>query len=158
MTATLSRPAAGSDTLVASLTARLDALRADRESALRETVLSGSGDAADRATNVDAHVRLAVLEERIADVEAELYRASRGTTVTGGGDGRVRVGSTVTVDFGDGPEPYLLASVDLAATGADVITPGSPLGRALLGATAGAEVEYRTATGRTATVQVVSVD
>jgi transcription elongation factor GreA len=156
MTATLDRPTVPS-TALAALEARLDALRADRDAALRETVLSGSGDAADRATNVDAHVRLAVLEDRIADVEAELYRASRGDLGTDADGAGVHLGSTVTVDFGDGPEDYAVTSVDLAAPGVEVITPGSPLGRALVGAAAGDTVEYRTATGRTATVTVVAV-
>ena len=156
MTATLTRPVTP-NSAVAALEARLETLRADRDSALRETMLSGSGDAADRATNVDAHVRLAVLEERIADVEAELYRVSRGGADFAGDSSVVRVGSTVTVDFGDGPEVYVVTSVDLAPAGAEVVTPGSPLGRALVGATAGDQVEYRIAAGRTATVQVVAV-
>jgi transcription elongation factor GreA len=155
MTATLTRPDTTQPAL-AALEARLEALRSDRDAALRETVLSGSGDAADRATNVDAHVRLAVLEDRIADVEGELYRVSRGDVdvPTGGG---VRVGSTVTVDFGDGPELYAVSSVDLAPVGAEVVTPGSPLGQALIGAVAGDTVQYRIAGGRTATVEVVAV-
>ena len=156
MTATLTRPETSHPALVA-LESRLDALRSDRDAALRETVLSGSGDAADRATNVDAHVRLAVLEDRIADVEAELYRVSRGDLGLAAAGTGVHVGSTVTVDFGDGPEVYAVNSVDLAPTGAEVITPGSPLGRALIGASAGDTVEYRTAAGRTASVQVVAV-
>lgn len=156
MTATLTRPET-SRPAVAGLEARLDTLKADRDAALRETMLSGSGDAADRATNVDAHVRLAVLEDRIADVEAELYRVSRGDADVVGQSSEVRVGSTVTVDFGDGPEVYAVNSVDLAPAGAEVITPGSPLGRALVGAGAGAHVEYRITGGRTATVEVVAV-
>lgn len=156
MTATLARPEVSQSTL-AALESRLDALRADRDAALDETLLSGSGDAADRATNVDAHVRLAVLEDRIADVEAELYRVSRGEVATVDAGTGVRVGSTVTVDFGDGPEVYAVNSVDLAPAGAEVVTPGSPLGRALIGASAGDTVQYRIAGGRTATVEVVAV-
>ncbi len=156
MTATLTRPDSDSQSVVASLTARLDTLRADRDSALRETMLSNSGDAADRATNVDAAVRLAVLEDRIAEVEGELYRVSRGDAPAPTGAG-VRVGSTVTVDFGDGPELYAVNSVDLAPAGAEVVTPGSPLGRALIGAVAGDRVEFRIAGGRTSTVEVVAV-
>ena len=156
MTATLARPDT-THSAAAVLESRLEVLRGDRDAALRETVLSGSGDAADRATNVDAHVRLAVLEERIADIEAELYRVSRGETGFDGDTSTVRVGSTVTVDFGDGPEVYAVNTVDLAPAGVEVITPGSPLGRALIGATAGDHVEYRITGGRTATVEVVAV-
>lgn len=156
MTATLTRPET-SRPAVAGLEARLETLRADREAALRETMLSSSGDAADRATNVDAHVRLAVLEDRIADIESELYRVSRGGADLIGDSSEVRIGSTVTVDFGDGPEVYAVNTVDLAPAGFEVITPGSPLGRALVGAAAGAHVEYRISGSRTATVEVVAV-
>lgn len=156
MTATLARPET-SHPLIASLGARLETLRADRDAALTETMLSSSGDAADRATNVDAHVRLAVLEDRIADVEAELYRVSRGDVDVAGDSTEVHVGSTVTVDFGDGPEVFALNSVDLAPAGVEVVTPGSPLGRALVGAVVGDQVEYRITGGRTSTVQVVAV-
>ncbi|MHA3701353.1 GreA/GreB family elongation factor [Jatrophihabitans sp. YIM 134969] len=156
MTATLAHPET-THPAVAALEARLATLKADRDAALDETVLSGSGDAADRATNVDAHVRLAVLEERISDVEAELYRVSRGDVDVAGDSSEVRLGSTVTVDFGDGPEAYVVSSVDLAPVGAEVVTPGSPLGRALVGAVAGDTVEYRIAGGRTASVTVLSV-
>src|SRR5215831_20444452 len=59
------------------LTMRLDVLRGERDRALAETIPSGAGDVADRATNVDGHVRLAMLDERIATVESELAASQR---------------------------------------------------------------------------------
>lgn len=46
--------------------------------------------------------------------------------------GLVVVGSTVTVDFGDGPEMLVIGTAGDVAAGNDVITVGSPLGAALL--------------------------
>jgi transcription elongation factor GreA len=135
------------------LAERLAALTAQRDQLQLEIAPQTVGDDADRATNVDAHVRLAVLNERITAIEVELangpVRRARAESDA------VDVGDVVTVDFGDGPEEYLLGSVDEAAEGVDVITPGSPLGQALLGATVGATVEYRTGQ-RTLRAQVLA--
>jgi transcription elongation factor GreA len=138
------------------LTARLAALRAEREQALAETIPAGVGDMADRATNVDGHVRLAVIEQRIASVEIELaasYRPSAHSAEDG-----VAVGDVVTVDFGDGPEAFLLGSLDQADEGVDVITPTSPLGQALQGARVGSTVSYAAGAGRTMYATVVAIN
>jgi transcription elongation factor GreA len=111
---------------------------------------------ADRATNVDGHVRLAMLEQRITTVEEELA-ASHQPSTHSTHDGAA-VGDVVTVDFGDGPESFLLGSVDEAGDGLDVITPSSPLGRALQGARAGARISYATRTNRTLQATVIAVD
>ena len=81
MTATIS-PATRRDTLAA----RLAELRAERDQALAETIPIGDGDVADRATNVNGHVRLAMLEERIAIVEQELaaFRETSNRSSEGG--------------------------------------------------------------------------
>jgi transcription elongation factor GreA len=122
-----------------ALSDRLDELRRERVEALAEIAPTGSGDDADRATNVDAHVRLEMLERRIADVEYEL---AHGTPGGPSDDGSVTIGSLVTLDFGDGPERFLLGSVDHATDAQDVITPGSSLGRVLLGAKVGSAISY----------------
>lgn len=150
MTATIS-PATRRDTL----TARLTELRAERDQALTETIPVGDGDMADRATNVNGHVRLAMLEERIAIVEQELA-AFRETSTRSAGNG-VTVGDMLTLDLGDGPETFLLGSVDEATDSFDVITPNSPLGKALLGARAGSSVSYRTRPGRKLSARIIAV-
>jgi transcription elongation factor GreA len=138
------------------LMTRLDALRAERDRALAETIPSGAGDVADRATNVDGHVRLAMLEERIATVEADLVTLeSPGARRANDG---VAVGDIVTIDFGDGPETFLLGSVDEATDRFDVITPESPLGRALAGARPGSTIFYTAGPNRTLRTTVVSVE
>ena len=150
MTATIS-PATRRD----SLTARLTELRAERDQALTETIPVGDGDMADRATNVNGHVRLAMLEERIAIVEQELA-AFRETSTRSAGSG-VSVGDMLTLDLGDGPETFLLGSVDEATDSFDVITPNSPLGKALLGARVGSSVSYRTRPGRKLSARIIAV-
>ena len=150
MTATIS-PATRRDTL----TARLTELRAERDQALTETIPVGDGDMADRATNVNGHVRLAMLEERIAIVERDLA-AFRETSTRSAGTG-VSVGDMLTLDLGDGPETFLLGSVDEATDSFDVITPNSPLGKALLGARVGSSVFYRTRPGRKLSARIIAV-
>lgn len=135
------------------LAQRLAALIAQRDQAQLEIAPQTVGDDADRATNVDAHVRLAMLSDRIAAVESELANGDRRTRRPAGDT--VAVGDAVTVDLGDGPEVFLLGSVEEAGDGMDVITPGSPLGRALVGAGIGSNVEYRTA-GRTLRAKVIA--
>jgi transcription elongation factor GreA len=150
MTATIS-PASRQDIL----TSRLATLQAERDQALAETIPEGIGDLADRATNVDGHVRLAMLEQRIAAIEEELAVGARSPERSA--DDAVALGDVVTLDFGDGPETFLLGSMDEAAEGVDVITPSSPLGQALLGARVGATVSYTTGAHRTLYATVTAV-
>jgi transcription elongation factor GreA len=122
------------------LTARLEALQTQRVQTLAETIPSGAGDLADRATNVDGHARLAMLEQRIAAVETELAASHQPSARSA--DDAIGVGDPVTLDLGDGPESFLLGSVDQAGGVFDVITPSSPLGRALQGAHVGSRLTY----------------
>jgi transcription elongation factor GreA len=151
MTATLI-PSRGRDALIA----RLDSLRAERDRTLTEITPDGSGDMADRATNVDGHVRLAMLDDRIAAIETELANFGRSETRAAGDV--VAVGAVVTVDLGDGPETFLLGSLEQGADQLDVITPGSPLGQALTGATVGSTVVYATRLNRKLHATVVAIN
>jgi transcription elongation factor GreA len=154
MTATLT-----SDARNDVLNNRLASLYIEREQVLAEIAPAGSGDDADRATNVDGHVRLAMLEHRIIAVESELaeLKMPGTTTTTHVSDGTVAIGDVVTVDLGDGPETYLLGSVDEAADGVDVITPSSPLGKVLQGATVGSTLSYAARPGRTLQAKLIAI-
>ena len=121
------------------MSTRLQNLRAERVEVLGELQVSNGGDAADRATNVDANARLALIEQRIAALESQLHEAGRAVRDDSAG---VALGDVVTVDFGDGPETYLVAEVEQAGDGLDVISPASPLGRAIVGAEVGTTVAY----------------
>ena len=149
MTATMT-----ADSRTDALSSRLSQLYVERRQLLAEIAPAGSGDEADRATNVDGHVRLAMLDERIATVEAELAASRQPARRP---DGQVAVGDMVTLDFGDGPETLLFGSVEEAGDGTDVITPNSPLGQALQDAAVGSTVTYAARPGRRFSVRVVAV-
>jgi transcription elongation factor GreA len=135
---------------------RLASLREAQARALAEIVPDPAGDAADRATNVDAHVQLASLDERIASIEDELTSSDR--LGSRSADDAVAVGDVVVLDFGDGPETFVLGSVNLVADTHDVVTPDSPLGIVLRDAHVGDTISYRTHTKRVLTADVVAIN
>jgi|SRR6185437_11154465 transcription elongation factor GreA len=137
-----------------TLIARLEELRAERDRALAELTPSDSGDAADRATNVDVQVRLDMLEERIVTIETDLAAGPAARP----GDGSAAEGDVVTIDLGDGPEVFLLGSINQSGEGLAVITPGSPLGQALLGASVGSSVRYVTGSRQQLLATLLAVD
>ena len=139
---------------VTLLNQRLCAMRAERAEVLVDALIAPSGDLADRATNVEASIRLQLLDERIAALELELeeLRHRRHT------DGVVSVGDVVTHHQGEGDETYLVGSVEQAFAGADTVTPMSPLGRAIVGAAVGETVTYAPRPGVTMTVTIRSAD
>ncbi len=76
-----------------------------------------------------------------------------------GGD-VVRAGSIVAVlyDGDDDPEKYLVGSIEEQRDDVMVVSPGSPMGEALLGATVDDTIEYETPTGATLAVKVVGIE
>lgn len=136
---------------------RLAELYVERNNLLAEIVPVGSGDDADRATNVDGHIRLAMLEQRIVELENELANRPAAPKQRRTGDATVAAGDLVTVDLGDGPETYLLGSMNDAGPGVDVITPSSPLGRVLQGAAVGTTLSYAARPGRELRAKIISV-
>lgn len=138
----------------AVLVERLEALRAEREEVLAESRLEAVGDVADRATNVEATIRLQLLDERIHSLEMEIDGAARHQHT----DGVVSVGDVVTLDLGDGPETYVVGSVEQAVAGIDTVTPASPLGRAIVGAEVGSTVTYSPRSGVTLSATIVSAE
>ncbi len=96
------------------------------------------------------------MEARIRQLEALLLDA---VVVEGGaGDGTARVGSVVTVRFGDGDtDTYLVGSIEERGGDHEVVSPKSPLGAALLGKPAGSSVSYG-ANGNDISVEIVSIE
>lgn len=144
-------PAAPDSTRI--LTHRLDSLRDERAALVAETRTDNRGDAADQATNVEALIRIQLLDERIAAVELEIAELARRPHV----DGVVSLGDVVTLDLGQGDETYVVGSVEQVAAGIDTVTPGSPLGSAILGAQVGTTVSYQPRRGVTLDVAIKSV-
>jgi transcription elongation factor GreA len=145
-----------------ALAGRLEYLRAQRAQAkLENAPQNDSGDAADRAENVEALIRLEELEARIATLELQLQAptADSADPVSAAPD-TVRLGSHVTLLFepSEPTESFVIGPVEQSGPDVDVITPTSPLGLALLGVGPGAVVKYRAATGVTLQATVVALD
>ena len=119
---------------------RRTVLEQERDEALADLAPVTSGDDADRATNVEAHLRLAMIDKQLATIAIELdveaHIKARADVV--------EIGDVVTIDFGDGAEQFLLGPIEHRGDGLDVITPASPLGRALIGTSVGASIDFHT--------------
>jgi transcription elongation factor GreA len=133
------------------LTHRLDLLREERAAALADTLRDVTGDVADRATNVEASIRVQLLDERIALLELEIEDVRRHRHA----EGVVSVGDVVRLDLGDGAEEYVVGSVEQAAAGVPTITPRSPMGRAIVGADVGSTVTYEPRPGVRVDVRIL---
>ncbi len=92
----------------------------------------------------------------------QLQRLLKSATVVEGhdGDGTVSPGCMVTLryegDDEDDAVDFFVGSIEERHAEATVVSPGSPLGQALIGRTAGEEVEYASP-GGTLKVHIVSV-
>ncbi len=142
-----------------ALSARLDELLDQRVAVFAEsTATGGTGDAADRAGNVEAIIRLEALDGRIRTLREQLSAPETAKTAAGSDGGTVQLGSRVTVAFEDGSaEPFLVGLLEQGGSQVDVITPSSPLGRVLLGARAGDSLTYRGASGTPLRATLVDV-
>jgi transcription elongation factor GreA len=97
------------------------------------------------------------MEARVRHLQAMLGSA---VILDNAGDvgGTVTTGSVVEIRYegDDDTERFLVGSIEERRDDVAVISPGSPLGQALLGRAAGETVEYQAPTGRLA-VEIVSV-
>jgi len=94
-------------------------------------------------------------EARIRQLEATLKHA---VVVEATDSSTVEAGTVVEVrmEGDDEPSTYLVGSIEERDTGYDVISPGSPLGKALLGHRPGDVVTYEAPAGRFA-VEILAV-
>lgn len=94
-------------------------------------------------------------EARVRQLEAILKTA---VVVEQAAADRVAAGTVVEfrMEGDDEPSSYLIGSIEERGTGYDVISPGSPLGKALLGHAPGETVMYEAPGGKFA-VQILSV-
>jgi transcription elongation factor GreA len=83
------------------------------------------------------------MEGRIRQLE---YLLENGEVVESGPEGEVRVGQKIKIvyegDSHDMAEIYIIGHVEERLEGFDIVSPGSPLGSALLGSTVGSWVQY----------------
>lgn len=96
------------------------------------------------------------MEARIRQIEATL--ANCVIVDEAAGSGTVAPGSVVAIRYegDDEVERYLVGSIEEQTEGINVVSPGSPLGQALLGRAPGETVEYQ-APGGTLRVEIVAV-
>lgn len=75
------------------------------------------------------------------------------------GEGAITHHSTVTIEFpgGDRERMYVASREEKAHTDLEICSPESPLGRALMGQTAGSEVSYELPNGRSMSVKIIEV-
>lgn len=89
------------------------------------------------------------MEGRIRELE---YLLENGEVVDSGPPGVVRVGQKITIvyegDADDMAEDYMIGHVEERLEGMDIVSPGSPLGGALLGSKVGEWVTYAAPNGQ----------
>jgi transcription elongation factor GreA len=115
----------------------------------------------DLSENGDYHAakdQQGFMEGRIRQLKSILDQA---TIVDDVPEGVVGAGTIVTIvyegDDDDAAERYLIGHIEEKSDGLDVISPGSPMGEALIGAGVGDRVSYQ-APGGTLQVKVLSVE
>ncbi len=98
------------------------------------------------------------MEARIRQIEATLARAQLVDEAATAATDTVVAGTVVTIryDGDDDVERFLVGSIEERTEGVGVVSPGSPLGQALLGRSAGESVEYE-APGGVLRVEIVAV-
>jgi transcription elongation GreA/GreB family factor len=122
---------------------------------VRADELSGPGDSVDHALALERQFEQEHVRAQLNSLEQLLSLPPRSDDIP---DGIVVIGSNVRLAFPGGDEQtLLLASIEEADDTRDVLTFDSPLGRALIGAQVGDEVEY-TAPAGSMKVRVVSIE
>ena len=97
------------------------------------------------------------MEARIRQLAAMIENAE----IVEGTDGdSVEPGTVVELRYegDDDTERYFFGSVEERGVEHDIISPGSPLGEALVGAKPGDKVDFQSPTGANLTVEVVSIE
>jgi transcription elongation factor GreA len=140
------------------LKAELDELRGEGRIDIARKIEAARalGDLSENGDYHAAKDQQGKMEARIRHLEALLIDAK---IVEGGGDaGVVGVGSVVEIRFqgDDDTETYLVGSIEERHDEYEVVSPGSPLGAALLGKGPGDKADYEV-NGNTITVEIVSV-
>jgi len=125
------------------------------------TAIERARELGDLSENGDYHAakdEQGKMEARNRQLQAMLKNAEI-VDAAGGSGGTVAAGSVVTIRYegDDDTERYLIGSIEERRDDVSVISPGSPLGQALVGRSTGDVVEYE-APGGMLKVEVVAVD
>ncbi|HEY6532718.1 MAG TPA: transcription elongation factor GreA [Acidimicrobiales bacterium] len=97
------------------------------------------------------------MEARIRDIQALLEKAE---IIEAAGTDAVAPGHVVAICYegDDEAERYLIGSIEEKGADLEVLTPGSPLGRSLIGARVGDWIEFESPTGALLKVEVVEIE
>ena len=97
------------------------------------------------------------MEARIRDLQALLENSE---IIEAAGTDEVSPGHVVAIQYegDDDAERYLIGSIEEKGADVEVLTPGSPLGQALIGARVGDWVEFESPTGAVLKVEVVEIE
>ncbi len=117
-----------------------------REAADRIEVAKALGDLSENAEYHEAKDAMALLENRIFEVD-ELLKNVRLIEDQGGASGTVHIGSTVTVEVHDKKKVFTIVGSNEADPLTGKISNESPIGQALLGHHVGETVEVTTPAG-----------
>ena len=104
------------------------------------------GDRADQADAIERLSELQSIERRIDEVTRLLANGVDSDTPSPSGE--VSVGSIVTLRYPDGTTDVLRVGTVVEADDATVVTADSPLGVALLGRSAGQDIDWSTPNGQ----------
>jgi transcription elongation factor GreA len=137
-----------------TLRAQLDELTVLVRPELMATRGRIDGDAADVAAGASIEEEIAQLDARIARLTTRLEAQTSTPTAPAG---VAAIGKILSIDFGNGPELYRLDTYPDTAGTVATVTVASPLGTALLGATAGQQITYASPRGQH-TVTVLSIN
>jgi transcription elongation factor GreA len=111
------------------------------------------GDLRENAGYEAARLDQAMIEKRISELENMLRNADvLEAPEEGSGNGVIRLGSQVTVDFGGDEEKYTVVGAIEAKPTMGLISTESPIGKALIGKKAGDRAEVKTPGGITTVV------
>ncbi len=124
-------------------------------------IIERARELGDLSENADYHAAKddqGRMEARIRQIQSILDHAEVLDEDAPAADGVVATGTVVTIRYegDDETEQYLIGSIEERREGLSVISPGSPLGRALLGQRPGATVSYDAPSG-TLRVEIVAV-
>ena len=145
----------GMERLSAELKELIDVRRPELVAAVAEA--RSHGDLRENAAYDAARQDQGMNERRIGELESMLQNVIVVDTTEGNSTGIVRIGSKVTVDFGDGEvEEYTLVGAIEAKPSANMISNESPLGKALSGKRVG-ETTYFFSPGGQQTVRIQEV-
>lgn len=131
----------------ARLEGELDRLREERRQLVASLGFDETrGDSADQAAAVERGAELERVDHRIEEL-TDLLSTSRQAEPPSGEE--VEIGTLVTLEFGDGDTETVQVGMKALQEQDDisVLTPDSPLGRAILGRRAGDTVTYTTPRG-----------